>query len=75
MKKRTYFMLAALAGFVGASMNPGSAVANEQLEREGDAAAGSRQCYHYSWESPSACSTCSNSCLGGGYVCCSIIVG
>ena len=73
MKKRTYFMLAALAGFIGASMAPGSAMAYEE-EEIGDGAAGKQQCYHYSWESVTTCSSCGDTCLGGNYKCCTIIV-
>ena len=37
-------------------------------------AAGTHQCYHDpNVDPPTACTTCSNTCLGSGYVCCSIV--
>lgn len=74
MKKRTYFLLAALAAFAGAGMNPGAATAYEELEVDAGEGAAKQQCYHYSWESATTCSTCSNTCLGGNYKCCTISV-
>lgn len=75
MKKRTYLMLAALAMFAGASMSPNAASANTELEVIGEEGAAKQQCYHYSWESSTTCSTCSNTCLGGNYKCCTISAG
>jgi len=74
MKMRTYFLLAALAGFVGSSINPTPVSAyEEELEVVDGEAAAKQQCYHYSWESVTTCSTCSNTCLGGNYKCCTIV--
>jgi hypothetical protein len=69
MNKRLAFVFALLAGFLAAGVTPVRA-----MMEEADPVAGKQQCYHYTWENPSACSTCSNSCLGSGYVCCTIQV-
>ena len=68
MNKRLAFVFATLASFVAAGVTPVRAMLAEPEP------AGKQQCYHYTWEDPSACSTCSNSCLGTGYKCCSIVV-
>jgi hypothetical protein len=39
------------------------------------AVAGTQQCYHRFNEPADGCSMCANTCLGDGYVCCTIVVG
>jgi hypothetical protein len=36
---------------------------------------GPQQCYRLKWEAPGTCSTCTATCLGVGYYCCTIQVG
>ncbi|MDB4913419.1 MAG: hypothetical protein JWM95_1063 [Gemmatimonadetes bacterium] len=49
----------------GSMLAPAKASAGE--------AAGKQGCYHYIWEDPGACSTCTGSC-GSGQKCCGIVV-
>jgi hypothetical protein len=36
---------------------------------------GSRQCFRRVYEPLGSCSACAASCMGGGYICCEIVVG
>ncbi|HEU0013078.1 MAG TPA: hypothetical protein VFQ45_05315 [Longimicrobium sp.] len=60
MKTRALFLVAALAGAAASS--------------SGTLQAADQQCYRNLWEPEGTCSTCSNTCLGGPYKCCRIII-
>jgi len=68
MKKRIYWVLAALAVFAGAAVNP--AAAYEDLL---EGAASSHQCHRESWEPPNSCSYCGGECVGGSAGPCCVI--
>lgn len=54
-------ILAAFAGAAASAISPA-------------AASGNRQCYYRPAIDPEySCNTCSNTCLGAGYRCCSIV--
>ncbi len=60
MKRRVLFLAAVLAGLATSSAS--------------DLTAADRQCYREIWEPEGTCSTCGNTCLGGMYKCCRIII-
>lgn len=64
LRKALMIALAAGVGFVISVPLAGAETATQ----------GKNQCYHYSWEPQTACSTCADTCLGGGYKCCTILV-
>lgn len=60
------FLAAALVGAAIGTTKSLNAAEEEQ---------GPNQCYHKVGEPNGTCSVCANTCLGSGYLCCTIVIG
>jgi hypothetical protein len=58
----TLALVALLGGYLGG--------ASAEVSAEG-----SRQCWRKQYEPVGTCSACASTCMGGGYLCCEIVVG